>query len=92
MGVVTYVIDYTPKTIKAQLSPLSTFQGGLEEFEVGEWGKLVGGKERIFFNLNNKRKIREKVVILIDNLLQNGKMFWYWFDGNHFLTKEWLSR
>ena len=54
---------------------------------MGEWGKLVGGKERIFFNLNNKRKIREKVVILIDNLLQNGKMFLYWFDGNHFLTK-----
>ena len=49
MGVVTYVIDYTPKTIKAQLSPLSTFQGGLEEFEVGEGGKRVGGKERIFF-------------------------------------------
>ena len=86
MGVVTYVIDYTPKIIKAQLSPLSTFQGGLEEFEVGEGGKRVGGKERIFLNLNNKRKIREKVVILIDNLLQTGKMFLYWFVGCGFLS------
>ena len=86
MGVVTYVIDYTPKTIKAQLSPLSTFQGGLEEFELGEGGKRVGGKERIFFYLNNKRKIREKVVILIDNLLQTGKMFLYWFVGWGFLS------
>ena len=58
MGVVTYVIDYTPKTIKAQLSPLSTFQGGLEEFEVGEGGKRVRGKERIFFI----SIIREKLV------------------------------
>ena len=56
---VTYVIDYTPKPVKAQLSPLSTFYRGLEEFEVGEGGKWVGGggKERIFFYLNNKRKI-----------------------------------
>ena len=56
---VTYAVDYTPKTVKAQLSPLSTFYGGLEEFEVGEGGKWVGGKERIFFYLNSKRKIRE---------------------------------
>ena len=40
---VTYVIDYTPKPVKAQLSPLSTFYRGLEEFEVGEGGKWVGG-------------------------------------------------
>ena len=59
MGVVTYVIDYTPKTVKAQLSPLSTFYGGLEEFEVGEGSKRVGGKERQFLYTNNKRKIRE---------------------------------
>ena len=82
MGVVTYVIDYTPKTIKAQLSPLSTL-GGVWG---GEGGKRVGGKERIFFYLNNKRKIREKVVILIDNLLQTGKMFLYWFVGWGFLS------
>ena len=46
---VTYVIDYTPKTVKAQLSPLSNFYGGLEEFEVkgggggvNEWGAKKG--------------------------------------------------
>ena len=33
MGVVTYFIDYIPKTVK----------GGLEELEVGEGGKLFGG-------------------------------------------------
>ena len=49
MGVVTYVIEYTPKTIKAQLSPPSTFQGGLEEFEVGEGGKRVGGQRKDIF-------------------------------------------
>ena len=86
MGVVTYVIDYTPKTIKAQLSPLSTFQGGLEEFEVGRVVNVWGAKKGYFFYLNNKRKIREKVVILIDNLPQTGKMFLYWFVGWGFLS------
>ena len=26
------------------------------------------------------------MVILLDNLLQTGKMFLYWLDGNQFLT------
>ena len=26
------------------------------------------------------------MVILIDNLVQTGKMFLYWLDGNQFLT------
>ena len=43
MGVVTYFIDYIPKTVKAQLSPCLPFKEGLEELEVGEgvndWGE-----------------------------------------------------
>ena len=49
---VTYFIDYIPKTVKAQLSPYLPFKEGLEELEVGEGGvKRLGGggKERIFF-------------------------------------------
>ena len=47
---------------------------------------MWGAKKGYFFYLNNKRKIREKVVILIDNLLQTGKMFLYWFVGWGFLS------
>ena len=47
-----------------------------------------GGQRKNIFYLNNKRKseLREKVVILIDNLLRTGRMFLSWFDGNQFLT------
>ena len=48
----------------------------------------MGGQRNDIFYLNNNRKseLREKVVILINNLLQTGKMFLFWFDGNQFLT------
>ena len=45
-----------------------------------------GDKERLFFYLNNERKIREEVVFFIDNLPQTGKMFLHWSDENLFLT------
>ena len=38
MGMVTYFIDYIPKTVKAQLSPYLPFKERLEELEVGEGG------------------------------------------------------
>ena len=49
---VTYFIDYIPKTVKAQLSPYLPFKEGLEELEVGEgglndWGE--GAKKGYFF-------------------------------------------
>ena len=40
---VTYFIDYIPKTVKAQLSPCLPFKEGLEELEVGEGGQRLGG-------------------------------------------------
>ena len=55
---------------------------------MGEGGKRLGRQRKDIFYLNNKRKseLREKVVILIDNLPQTGRMFLSWCDGNQFLT------
>ena len=59
----------------------------MEELEVGEEGKpLEGVPRKGIFYLNNKGKIREKVVFLIDKLPQTGKMSLHWFDVNQFLT------
>ena len=43
-----------------------------------------GGGERIFY-LDREGEIREKVVFLINNLAQTGKIFLRWFDRNQFL-------
>ena len=45
-----------------------------------------GGGERIFFISIGKEKLGEKVVVLINNLAQTGKIFLHWFDENQFLT------
>ena len=45
-----------------------------------------GGGERIFFISIGKEKLGEKVVVLINNLVQTGKIVLHWFDGNQFLT------
>ena len=77
MGFVTYFIDYCiPKTVKAQLSPYLPFMEG--------WRRGDQGRE--FLCLNNKGKIRGKVLFFIDRLPQTGKMFMHWFDVNQFLT------
>ena len=39
----------------------------------------------IFFYLKREGENSEKVVFFINNLLQTGKMFLHWFDGNQFL-------
>ena len=58
MGMVTYFIDYIPKTVKAQLSPYLPFKevGGVRGRGGGlnDWGK--GGQRKDIFYLNNKRK------------------------------------
>ena len=80
---------------KSSIKPLSTFYEGLEELEVGEEGKpLGGGPRKGIFYLNNKGKIREKVVFFIDKLPQTGKMLLHWFDDisckrNDFQGKLW---
>ena len=48
---------------------------------VNDWGE-----ERIFFISIEKGKLGEKVVFLINNLAQTGKIFLHWFDGNQFLA------
>ena len=53
---------------------------------MGEGGTLLGaGEERIFY-LDREGEIREKVVFLINNLAQTGKIYLHWFDRNQFLT------
>ena len=52
----------------------------------GGGGKRLGGEERIFFISIGKGKLGGKVVFLINNLAQTGKIFLHWFDGNQFLA------
>ena len=47
---------------------------------------MIGGEERIFFISIGKGKLGGKVVFLINNLAQTGKIFLHWFDGNQFLA------
>ena len=47
---------------------------------------MIGGEERISFILIGKGKLGRKVVFLINNLAQTGKIFLHWFDGNQFLA------
>ena len=49
-------------------------------------GGTIGGEERISFILIGKGKLGGKVVFLINNLAQTGKIFLHWFDGNQFLA------
>ena len=51
---------------------------------VNDWGG--GGWRKDFFISIGKEKLGEKVVVLINNLAQTGKIFLHWFDGNQFLT------
>ena len=50
-----------------------------------EGGKRLGGKKG-FFYLDREGDIRQRVVLLINNLTQTGKILLHWFDGNQFLT------
>ena len=52
-----------------------------------EGGKRVrgGGRKDISY-LDREGEIREKLVFLISNLAQTGKILLHWFDGNQFLT------
>ena len=50
-----------------------------------EGGKPLGGKKG-FFYLDMEGEIRQRVVLLINNLTQTGKILLHWFDGNQFLT------
>ena len=52
---------------------------------MGEGDKRLGEK-RIFFISIGKGKLGGKVVFLINNLAQTGKIFLHWFDGNQFLA------
>ena len=54
---------------------------------MGEGGKRSGGgEERIFFFSIGKGKLGEKAVFLINHLVQTGRIFLHWFDGNQFLA------
>ena len=54
----------------------------MEELEVER-----GVNDWVFFFISIGRgKLGEKVVVLINNLAQTGKIFLHWFDGNQFLT------
>ena len=46
----------------------------------------MGEGERIFLISIGKGKLGGKVVFLINNLAQTGKIFLHWFDGNQFLA------
>ena len=52
----------------------------------GGGGKRLGGKKGYFFISIGKGKLGGKVVFLINNLAQTGKIFVHWFDGNQFLA------
>ena len=51
-----------------------------------EGGKRVRGARKDISYLDREGKIREKLIFLINNLAQTGKILLHWFDGNQFLT------
>ena len=52
----------------------------------GGRGKRVRGARKDISYLDREGKIREKLIFLINNLAQTGKILLHWFDGNQFLT------
>ena len=48
--------------------------------------RLAGRGKGFFFYLDREGEIREKVVFVINNLPQTGKIFVNWFDRNQLLA------